>query len=78
MNAVGPHFFRLLVLGGLALVSSGCALTPVQAWQREYLAKPEMAWEADAQEAAMRGHTYVSKEAASGGAALPGGGCGCN
>ncbi len=59
-------------------LSSGCALQPVEAWQREYLAKPEMAFDADPLEAAMRTHTQVSKEASSGGATLPGGGCGCN
>lgn len=58
--------------------ASGCALQPVEAWQREYLAKPEMAFDADPLEAAMRTHTHVSKEASSGGASLPGGGCGCN
>lgn len=65
-----------LILASAA--SAGCALQPVEAWQREHLAKPEMAWDADPLEAAMRNHTLVSKEASSGGASLPGGGCGCN
>lgn len=78
MNHLGAIVLRLAAISLLAVISSACAFTPVQPWQREYLARPEMAWEQDAQAAAMRGHTYVSKEAASGGAALPGGGCGCN
>lgn len=61
-----------------AAASTGCALQPVEAWQREHLAKPEMAFDADPLDAAMRNHTQVSKEASSGGASLPGGGCGCN
>ena len=62
----------------LALSASGC-LQNVQPWEREYLARPEMAWEAGfVEEQAMRDHTYVSKEAASGGATIGGGGCGCN
>jgi hypothetical protein len=61
------------------LAASGCALQKVQPWEREYLARPEMAWDSGlVEEQAMRDHTYVSKEAASGGASGGGGGCGCN
>ena len=57
----------------------GCSGHPVQPWEREYLAQPEMAWETGlVDEAGIRDHTYVSKEASSGGAVLGGGGCGCN
>ena len=57
----------------------GCALQKVEPWEREHLARPEMQWDAGfVQEQAMRDHTYVSKEAASGGATIVGGGCGCN
>lgn len=63
----------------LAASAGGCALEKVQPWQREDLARPEMAWDAGlVEEQAMRDHTYASKEAASGGATLGGGGCGCN
>ena len=58
---------------------TGCALLqPVAPWQKGALAKPAMGFEADRLEAAFAEHTYTSKEAASGGAALGGGGCGCN
>jgi hypothetical protein len=61
-----------------ALVLSGCATQKVQPWQRENLARPEMAWEPGLLQAGQRDHTFASKEAASGHAGLAGGGCGCN
>ncbi|AXQ31520.1 DUF4266 domain-containing protein [Solimonas sp. K1W22B-7] len=63
-----------------ALLLSGCATTKqdVQPWQRGTLAKSEMAWEPDPLTAEFRRHVQFSKEAASGGASLGGGGCGCN
>lgn len=60
----------------LALMSAGCAT--VQPWQRGDLARAEMAFEPDPVLSAYRRHTEFSKEAASGGASLGGGGCGCN
>ncbi len=70
---------RVTITMLLALAASGCALEKVQPWQREYLARPEMDWDAGlVSEQAMRDHTYVSKEAATGGATIGGGGCGCN
>ena len=71
----------LAVLVGLilAVASGGCALvTPVQAWEKGVLAKPEMTFEGDKLESQFAEHTYSSKEAASGGAGVGGGGCGCN
>ena len=62
----------LACLGGCALV------TPVQPWQKGVLAKPEMGVEGDRLDATFAEHVYSSKEAASGGAAVAGGGCGCN
>ena len=64
------------------LMVCACALlcacaTPPKAWQRGHLAQPAMAWEPDPTDAAIRDHTYVSKEAAIGGANAGGGGCGC-
>ncbi len=63
----------------LAAAGGGCAVvTPVQAWEKGTLAKPEMGFEGDKLEAQFAEHTYSSKEAASGGAGVGGGGCGCN
>ncbi len=65
----------LLALSGL----SACAIEPVSPWQRGDLAHQDMQWEAGlAGESVIRDHVYVSKEAASMGTSLGGGGCGCN
>lgn len=65
-------------LSALMLVS-GCSMQPVKAWERGDLARSDMQWEAGlVKEAEIRDHTYVSKEAASMGPTLGGGGCGCN
>ncbi len=60
----------------LALTASGCAT--VQPWERGDLARPEMAFEPDPLLTGYRRHVEFIKEAASGGPALSGGGCGCN
>ena len=57
---------------------SGCANLGVEPWQRDVLARPEMALDANALEAALDDHIYFSKEASSGGRGFGGGGCGCN
>lgn len=61
----------------LALLAlAGCA--NVQPWVRGYLARPEMAFDPDPNEAKLIRHAYQSKEAATGGYGVGGGGCGCN
>ncbi|MES0874921.1 DUF4266 domain-containing protein [Sinimarinibacterium thermocellulolyticum] len=65
-----------LALPLAALLLSACAT--VQPWQRGDLARNEMAFEPDPLLASYRRHVEFSKEAASGGATLSGGGCGCN
>jgi len=52
--------------------------TQVQPWERGYLARDEMAWEADGLETTLNQHIFFSKEASSGGSSAAGGGCGCN
>lgn len=66
-----------VMLLGVAMLT-GCAQKQVKAWERGYLALPEMASSYDATAKAYRDHLYFSKEAANGGAAVGGGGCGCN
>jgi hypothetical protein len=69
--------FRLLA----ALIAAGaglCACAPVQPWERGTLAKPHMALDPDPTLSAMRAHAYSAREAASGGGAAQGGGCGCS
>ena len=60
------------------LASSLAACTPVAAWERGTLARPEMALDADPLETTLNNHIYFSKEASSGGNSASGGGCGCN
>ena len=60
------------------MLLAGCSGMQPKAWQRGDLAQPEMAWDPDPVDAAIRQHTYESKEAASGSASVAGGGCGCN
>jgi Domain of unknown function (DUF4266) len=53
------------------------ACTPVQPWERGNLAKPQMALDLYPLQSALRAHNYGSREAAAGGNAAQGGGCGC-
>ena len=58
---------------------TGCAgWAHVEAWEKGKLAKPEMRFDTDPLDARFTQHVYTSKEAASGGGAVGGGGCGCN
>jgi Domain of unknown function (DUF4266) len=53
------------------------ACTAVQPWERGNLAKPQMALDPYPLQSALRAHNYGSREAAAGGNAAQGGGCGC-
>jgi len=57
---------------------SGCASLGVEPWERDLLAKEEMALTSSPIDAALDDHIYFSKEASSGGKSFGGGGCGCN
>ena len=61
-----------------AAALGGCALAPPQPWERGLLAKPEMTMGADPLDQRFVQHIYGSKENASGGYGVGGGGCGCN
>lgn len=65
-----------MLLPAFALLAGACAT--VEPWQRGYLAKPAMALEPAPGMAKALDKTYAAKEAASGGGAVGGGGCGCN
>jgi hypothetical protein len=67
-----------LKLALLLCIAALAACTPVAAWERGNLARPEMALESDPLEGALDDHIYFSKEASSGGNSTAGGGCGCN
>ncbi len=75
MNSLKKIIGRVLILT-LFCMMSGCQT--VNAWERGNLAKPQMALEVDPLTSALSSHTFSSKEAASGGYGVGGGGCGCN
>jgi hypothetical protein len=66
-----------IVLCTVALLH-GCSSLGVSPWERQNLAKPEMALNSSPLNAALDDHIYFSKEASSGGRSFGGGGCGCN
>jgi len=71
----------LTLITGLALSAtlSGCSTFALpQPWEKGNLARPEMTFGGDALEQRYQQHIYTSKEAASGGSGIGGGGCGCN
>ncbi|MBC7622376.1 MAG: DUF4266 domain-containing protein [Aeromicrobium sp.] len=71
MNSV-----RQLAVGLILIATfSGCA--NVSPTQRATLARPDMQFDFDRAAGAITGHTYASKEGASGGKGVGGGGCGC-
>lgn len=66
----------LAITSLLMAATSGCAV--VKPWDRDMLARPDMAFDADPLETMRRGHVYFSKEATPPGGGGGGGGCGCN
>lgn len=63
----------------LLLMAAGCSLVqPVQPWEKGTLARPEMGFDGDRLEGKFAEHVYGSREGASGGTGVGGGGCGCN
>ena len=70
---------RTLMRAGIALICiallGGCASVPP--WERGNLAKPQMAFDLNPTESALRAHAYSSREAAASGPVGGGGGCGC-
>jgi hypothetical protein len=71
-----PRIGLVAALVGLSLAATSCVA--VKPWERDLLARPDMAWDEDARLATIRSHIGFSKEGslpAGGGAS---GGCGCN
>jgi len=62
----------------LIIGASGCSSLGVEPWERDLLAKDEMALTSSPIDSALDDHIYFSKEASSGGKGFGGGGCGCN
>jgi hypothetical protein len=65
---------RLLIV---CLYAGLAACAQVSPWERGILAKPQMALEPRPEVSGLVSHVYGSREAAVGGSAASGGGCGC-
>ncbi|WOH37937.1 DUF4266 domain-containing protein [Thalassotalea fonticola] len=70
--------FKLSIIAISITLASGCSSLGVQPWERDLLAKRQMAITSSPIDAALDDHIYFSKEASSGGRSFAGGGCGCN
>ena len=74
MNPVS--LLRTCVAIALIVALGGCV--SVQPWEKGNLAKPAMTFNGDPLDDRFTQHIYNSKENASGGYGIGGGGCGCN
>jgi hypothetical protein len=75
VRTVRHPFAALLV----AIVVSGCAsFAPPQPWEKGDLAQPAMRFDGDVLATKATQHVYQSKEGATAGGSVGGGGCGCN
>jgi hypothetical protein len=70
------NFKFLIILGIGALLCNGCV--NVKPWQRGVLADITMRPDRDPLSDRFAEHTFFSREAATGGRGVAGGGCGCN
>jgi hypothetical protein len=73
---MSKHMIAYLAVLGLLVVGTGCQ--NVKPWQRATLADITMQADRDPIGTAMDEHIFFSREAASGGRGVGGGGCGCN
>lgn len=70
---------RLVIfLAAMGLLACGAGCQNVKPWQRGSLADITMRPDRDPIGKAMNQHIFFSREAASGGEGVGGGGCGCN
>ena len=70
---------RLCAAAAVLAATSGCTVyAPPQPWEKGNLAKKEMTMSADVLDQSYVQHIYTSKENATGGYGVGGGGCGCN
>jgi hypothetical protein len=72
------YAWAVMMTTAIASLSACGIAQPVQPWEKGTLARPEMTFSSNRLESKFDEHVYTSKEAASGGASVGGGGCGCN
>ena len=75
-SRAGTLCAALLVLGAILFGSVGCIA--VKPWERETLARQDMALDSDPMRATLQNHIRFSKEGALPVGGGGGGGCGCN
>ena len=75
-SAMRSLIYTLFLLSLLSVGLQACQT--VRPWEREHLAKPQMTFQEDKDEATLEQHTYEYREGAIGGLGGGGGGCGCN
>jgi hypothetical protein len=80
VHLIYAHYskFKFPLLAIVIINLSACSSLGVEPWERDLLAKKEMALTSNPVDAALDDHIYFSKEASSGGKSFGGGGCGCN
>ena len=80
MRRSSPARLRMLLLASAAVLSAACA--PLEPWvkpyEREHLADPIMALDANPVSSAYLDHVFEVREASRGAMGGAGGGCGCN
>jgi hypothetical protein len=69
---------RGLACTAVALITACAGPGGPAAWDKSFIAKPEMSMSWGMQSLRFDQHVYESKEAAMGGYGIGGGGCGCN
>lgn len=70
---------RAIAFALVATAIAACAtIAPPKPWEKEVLARPDMQFDANPLDTKTSLQIYTSKEAATGGYGVGGGGCGCN
>ncbi|HEY8749479.1 MAG TPA: DUF4266 domain-containing protein [Tepidisphaeraceae bacterium] len=72
------HTYKSHIVGAALLMMLATGCSTVRPWQREILADEIMQPDRDPIGSALADRVYFSREAASGGRSVGGGGCGCN
>lgn len=81
MKSITIILFCITTLSACSLyqgAKSAFTSEKVEPWQRDILAQDSMQLSPDPMQSYADDHIYFSKEAASGGTGIGGGGCGCN
>ena len=80
LSLMRPSSVRAFAVCALAIAMSGCGIIgkKVNAYERNILAKPGMAFVENSRERSGINHMLNSREGSTGGFGSAGGGCGCN